>query len=194
MKWVGKFYRLNKERIVTNIWDADAVMIPEGDYVELHQDVVTDLNNAIVAGKKVRLKAKANEKKILGDGDFVIVNVASKEIKRKKLMEMLSAESQQSVGLVSAIDFFEYLELFVQFLEKGIYITNKNREEKYLEVINTGDVDTIAALERYLEIRDNTLTAVNSYKNTKSAMKRAFTAKTEKEIDVVYDEYKRGCA
>lgn len=185
---------MNKERIITNIWDADAVMIPKGDYVEIEQDAVLKLNSAMVDGNKVRLKVKAKENKVLDETDFVITKVPKKEVQRKKLMQMLNAESQNSVGLVSAIDFFEYLELFVQFLEKGIYITNKNREEKYLEVINTGDVDTITALERYLEIRDNTLTAVNSYKNTKSAMKRTFNAKTSKELDIVYDEYKRGCA
>lgn len=194
MKWVAKYYKLNKEKIVTNIWDADAVMIPRGDYVEIENNSVTEINNAIVTGKKIRLKAKAKLDGVLTVNDFVVTNVSKVEVQRKRLMEMLSAEAQGSLGLVSALDFFEYLELFVQFLEKGIYITNKNREEKYLEVINTGDRDTIEALERYLEIRDNTLTAVNSYTNTKSAMKRAFNSKSVRELDIVYDEYKRGCA
>jgi hypothetical protein len=194
MNWVAKYYKLNGEKIVTNIWDADAVMLPQGDYVKVDAGSVVSLNTSIIKGDKVRLRAKTKLDKTLTEEDFVITKVPKLEVERKKLMQTLSEESKSSVALVSAIDFFEYLELFTQFLEKGVYITNKNREEKYLEVINTGDKDTIEALERYLEIRDNCLTATNSYKNTRSAMKRTFKAKTVKELEIIYDEYKRGCA
>lgn len=194
MKWVAKYYKMNNEKIVTNVWDKDAVMIPEGDYVTVKQDSVIELNNALVDGKKILIKKTAPKTKELSLEHFKIIHVTKVEVLRKKMMEMLSKEAQVSVGRVSAIDFFEYLELFLQFLEKGVYITEKNREEKYLEIINTGDVDTIKALERYLEIRDHTLTAGNAYKNIRNAKKRVFEAKTLKELDIIYDEYKRGCA
>ena len=51
-------------------------------------------------------------------------------------------------------DFYEFSILNNAFVEKGFIITNANREEKYLEIINTGDTKLIDNLEKYLLSRD----------------------------------------
>lgn len=53
------------------------------------------------------------------------------------------------------IDFVTFMSLNNMFLEKGIIITDNNREESYIKVIETGDEKLIAALEKYLLLKDD---------------------------------------
>jgi len=52
------------------------------------------------------------------------------------------------------MDFFEFVVANNKFCTRGIFITDDNREEEYLKIINTGDIDLIENLERFLESFD----------------------------------------
>lgn len=53
------------------------------------------------------------------------------------------------------IDFVTFMQLNNSFADKGIFITEKNREEKYIEIIETGDGSLIEDLEQYINLLDN---------------------------------------
>lgn len=53
------------------------------------------------------------------------------------------------------LDFVTFMQLNNSFASKGIFITEKNREEKYIEIIETGDEKLIEDLEKYIILLDN---------------------------------------
>ena len=46
------------------------------------------------------------------------------------------------------------LLLHDKFAAEGIYITNENREEKYIEILEKDDPKLLEALEKYIEALD----------------------------------------
>lgn len=53
------------------------------------------------------------------------------------------------------IDFVTFMQLNNKFASKGIFITDENREEKYIEIIETGEEELINELENYIELKDS---------------------------------------
>ena len=62
-------------------------------------------------------------------------------------------------------DFFEFSILNNKLIDAGYVITDENREEKYLEIINAGDQTIIDILEVYLEVRDSIAIHKHHYDN-----------------------------
>lgn len=52
------------------------------------------------------------------------------------------------------MDFVSLMLLNNKFLSKGIIITDDNREECYIKIIETGDDSLIVELEKYIQLRD----------------------------------------
>lgn len=53
------------------------------------------------------------------------------------------------------IDFVSLMMINNKFLSKGIFITDDNKEECYIKIIETGDESLITDLERYLVLKDD---------------------------------------
>jgi hypothetical protein len=53
------------------------------------------------------------------------------------------------------IDFVSIMMINNKFLSKGIVITDDNKEECYIKIIETGDESLITELERYLTLKDD---------------------------------------
>lgn len=53
------------------------------------------------------------------------------------------------------LDFVIFMQLNNSFAARGIFITDKNKEEKYIEIIETGDENLIQDLEQYIMLLDN---------------------------------------
>jgi len=58
------------------------------------------------------------------------------------------------VGYISMFEFFSFQLLNNKLGAAGYIISDSNREEKYLEIVNTGDSDLISSLEEYLALLD----------------------------------------
>lgn len=53
------------------------------------------------------------------------------------------------------IDFVSFMLLQSKFMSKGIYISDTNREEAYIKVIELGDESLIGDLESYINLLDS---------------------------------------
>jgi len=53
------------------------------------------------------------------------------------------------------IEFVSFMILNNKLASNGIFITDENKEEKYIEIIETGNTDLIADLEEYITLLDN---------------------------------------
>lgn len=52
------------------------------------------------------------------------------------------------------IDFASFMILNNKFAAKGIFITDENKEEEYIKVIESGEMSLIEDLESYINLRD----------------------------------------
>jgi PDZ domain-containing secreted protein len=57
--------------------------------------------------------------------------------------------------IFTLLDFVSFMQLNNKFASKGIFITDNNREECYIKVIESGDESLIIDLERYITLADN---------------------------------------
>ena len=53
------------------------------------------------------------------------------------------------------LDFVNFFILSNELLSKGFNITDDNREEVYIKIIETGDIKLIEDLEKYITLRDS---------------------------------------
>ena len=74
-------------------------------------------------------------------------------------------------------------------MDKGYIITEENREEKYLAMLNTGDEALISKLEEYLNLRDEVQYVSNDYHNYKIAKVGINEASTLEKAQVFLDQY-----
>ena len=56
---------------------------------------------------------------------------------------------------VKLIDFVTYINLNNKFSSKGIFVTDDNKEEAYIKIIETGDESLISDLEKFITIKDS---------------------------------------
>jgi len=194
MKYVGKYSTLENGHVVTNFYDKDRVMLPEGEYVNIDNITVAKLNSELVDKNIVKVKPSSLKKKLLNIDDFIIEEVSNLEKKRQNYRHKIMSNITDILGKISAFDLFEYLEIFSSFFDKGIVITDQNREEKYLEILNIGDEILLEHLEKFLEIKDRVRPISNTYKNTQAALSRIREADSEEELDRIFEAYKKGSA
>jgi hypothetical protein len=195
-KYLCKYYIRNGEAIVTSIVNSSTTLAPKGDYAPIDSMDTVIINNAIISRKVVKIinMDKVKEEIPLTSEDFEITELTPFEKKRNNYRDKINNSISHTLASINALDTFEYLETFSAFLDRGIVITEKNREEKYLEVINTGDEWMIEHLERYLDIKDRVRPLSNFYKNATAALKRLRKAEAEEEVDKIFEDFKKGCA
>lgn len=100
---------------------------------------------------------------------------------RVKIIKDAKRKLESLVKENDMIDYINYIDLNNELAERGIFITNSNREEKYLEILETGNEHNIDLLEDYLNLRDD-LSRVKSAKN--DFLKILEKVKDTKEADI----------
>lgn len=72
----------------------------------------------------------------------------------KNLAEYKLKEKYLTLSRNSITSMVFYVDALMQLADKGYFITDQNREEKYIEIIETGDEELIELLEEYLIHKD----------------------------------------
>ncbi len=95
----------------------------------------------------------------------------------------------QAAAQLRAFDFFEFTMCNNFLASKGFFITDENREEVYIQIINSGDEKVIEHLEKYLNLLDRISVPnyqYNSYLEFEEAVKDAKTLGELKELEENY--------
>lgn len=87
--------------------------------------------------------------------DLIIVDETD-DIKKIQHAALIKAKTliTPEITKESGYTMYEYMVYHDELMEEGIVITNKNRETKYMEIIETDDESLIELLENYLECKD----------------------------------------
>jgi hypothetical protein len=83
-------------------------------------------------------------------------------------------------------EFFDFIMCNNILAASGIVITEKNRRQKYLEIIDTGDIELIDALETYLNSLDRMKIINGWYRTYKEFDKNVNNSETKEQIDEHY--------
>jgi hypothetical protein len=113
--------------------------------------------------KIVRIDLNTKEIDIKGNSDSF-----ENFIYGSKQEEIATILRNDFLGKVDAhinIDLIIYNQTMLELADAGYIITDKNREEKYLEILETGDESLIDLLEQYLVLKDK-ITFIISQKKT----------------------------
>jgi len=166
------------------------------------QDMMADYGQEYIT-----ISAKAAEKinEILAEGntpfapkgqkfEIVPAQITSSdfdELHREKMALVNKANQRVTAKLtsISQLTMFSFTILNNYFIDKGYVITEDNREEKYLAILNTGDADLIAKLEEYLNLRDEVQYVSSDYTNYKIAKQGINDAETVEDAQTFLDQY-----
>jgi hypothetical protein len=177
---------------LVNFYIKDQVhMMPGRDYYDLPDEFFFNLRHDVMNGKKIVIK-----KKLLQSGKFSLDDFQTKKItKFQEEKQALSSKLRNKVaGLAIATSFFEIYEFIAvtgMLASQGVFLTDENREETYLNIINTGDETLINALERYLDIKDNMDKLFYDYKSIVDYMRRIERTESPEELKAVKETWGR---
>ena len=92
------------------------------------------------------------------------------------------------------IDFVSFIMLSNKFMDKGIFITEENREDSYIKIIETGDDQLIAELERYINLQDKMIVVEKKkeeYEEIVQALRNLNDYNDESAVNTIVESYLR---
>ena len=98
-------------------------------------------------------------------------------------------ELMNRVGYDLNFDVFEFVLLNNQLINKGFVITDENREDKYLEIINLDDDELIETLRNFLEAFDRLSPHLFFYRKYKEVSKLIDELQDKDSIVKAVEEY-----
>lgn len=115
------------------------------------------IKQALLSGKKVHIQKTALRTNEVLPGEFEILDVAENgELENLKESSIIKVRMLVTPELakISSFSMYGFIVLNNDLSNAGYFITNDNREEKYLEILETGDEQLIQKLEDYLNYKD----------------------------------------
>jgi hypothetical protein len=163
-----------------------------GTYIEIKKDIVwEEMAKQLKAGNPVFLPKGLTRDYTLSDIILPLVGRAADPLavpkqaaKIKGWETMINRLSYDTI-----IHSYVFMIENMRMLEKGYFIHDDNREEQYLEIINTGDGDLISLLESYLEAKDDIIWADRYHRRHKDFLAEIDEAKNLDEIKQAVDVY-----
>ena len=115
------------------------------------------IKEALLKGNRVQIQKAALRTNEVLPGEFTVIELQdtdplqySKDASITKVRMLVTPE----LSKISGFALYGFMVLNNDLANQGYFITNDNREEKYLEILETGDEKLIAKLEDYLNYKD----------------------------------------
>jgi len=140
-----------------------------------------EINNFIAANISDKTIIIDSEGNILFK-DEKYYNIPVKDIKRVSIIKEAKLKVESLVQKVDMITYINYIDINNELSSHGIFITNNNREEKYLEILEIGDENLIDLLEAFLEAKDE-LQVVKSAKKDFNRVLQSVYKLTEDDVE-----------
>lgn len=115
------------------------------------------MKDAILAGKIIHVPKGAMRSVEVLPGDFEIIEPDNEdELQTTKNASIVKIRMlvTPAFAKISGLTLYGFMVLNNDLANEGYFITNENREEKYLAILETGDEKLISKLEDYLNYKD----------------------------------------
>lgn len=94
-----------------------------------------------------------------------------------------------SISHMYPFKLYKYFNHYNALVAKGIFVTDENQEEKYFDVINTGDDDLVIKFSEFIDIKNDMNDEYTIYKDYNTYHRRLYLSKTKQEAKQVYEEF-----
>ena len=109
-------------------------------------------------------------------------------IKKEEAAKVLNDYYQRVMNSVALFEMYNVMLINNELGANGYFITSTNREEVYIDIINSGDEKLITLLQEYLEAKDKIDPMMTYYNKLKEAKLKLKEAKTVEEIDPIVED------
>jgi len=96
--------------------------------------------------------------------------------------------------IFTLLDFVKFIQLNNKFMDLGIYITDDNKEECYIKIIEKNDPKLIDDLEEYINLKDSIKIIENNkkeYVKIVNKLKSLDDLDNESEVNSIVEDYLR---
>lgn len=148
------------------------------------------ISEALLEGKVVQIPKTLQTDEVLPH-ELQIIDAAELDPlknKRSACIAKVRMLITPELTKVSGLALYGFMVLNNDMINAGYAITADNREEKYLEILETGDEDLIGKLEDYLNYKDE-IERVAQLERTFSKFQRTINNATEEEIQDLENEF-----
>lgn len=182
--------KIEKYFVGNVLFEEQKYLSPGRDFVPVGPDLGMKIRGIIASGAEVLLEEeKVKNPRNLQYEDFEIINRSDFEIeKRKEVLRIKNVLGYQT-AMLSAMDFFGFYTSFSELISRGYNINDKNRDEIYLEIIDTGDEYLIDLLRSYVETNDKIKESYNKYSEIKKILREIDKVETIEELSKLKDSY-----
>lgn len=113
------------------------------------------IKKALVEGNEVRVYKPLTASEVIPT-DIKVLKVKEDDIVafRNATIKRVRMIVNPELASVSGLSYYGFMCLNNELADKGFFITEENREAKYLAILETGDEKLIEKLEQYLNYRD----------------------------------------
>jgi hypothetical protein len=111
------------------------------------------------------------------------------EVYKKINMRRINKKMSYNMANLSSLDILSFTAINTELIAEGYAITNDNREEKYIEIIETENDELIEKLEDYLILLDKVHTSLSFTNMCRSYVKKVLSAESEDEVDEFISEF-----
>ena len=147
------------------------------------------IENAIENDFAVQIKKPIAANEVLPN-DLIISDVANdlEVIKHSALIKAKTLVTPE-ITKESGYTMYEFIIYHDELMEEGYVITNKNRESKYMEIIETEDNELIELLEKYLEAKDKIARGFFIKNRYDKLTKQVLRSKTQEEVELLVNTF-----
>lgn len=176
---------------VTNVILSEAkYILPNAKYISLPNNVALNLKSNLNQGRTVSIIKDLADNPPSKDIPLEHFQIEEpKTLEQKKSAERAKVHQRISAytSLLTGFDILEFLLITGKLNSMGFNVlSEENKEETFMEIINTGNEDLIEDLERFLEVKDIFDNMMRKYRGLKQYFKEITECDSEEELrDVV---------
>lgn len=172
------------------LFEEQKYLSPERDFVAISPEVGMKIRETLTSGAKILLTE--DQVKNPGDltyDDFEINLGTDLELEKRKEYTSLRNFIGYQTAMISALDFFGFYTSYSELLMRGYNINDANRDELYLQIIDTEDEHLIELLQTYVETCDKIKERFSLYSTVKKLLNDIDQATTLEELSQIKDSY-----
>ena len=151
----GDVWEITGAMVQTDEYEVDPEMVHEIKSRELFNYIKNTLKTSSIQF------SKDTEGELIEE-DLEIYEYDELLLKKENTLNKARIYISTRLNAISLFELYEFTLCNNILVEAGFTITDANRKEKYLEIIDKGDINLIDALERFLKSKDR-LEIVNSW-------------------------------
>ena len=178
----GSYVKITETRI-----EKDDYPVDTSKFLEVEDIVFFKKVEQIVGDNEI--KYSSDFKGQLTFGDLIITPINDLDATKVNALTKARMELLSRLDMTVLFQFFEFIMMEHNLREKGYTITDENREDMYLRIINTGDVELIGQLEKYLNAKDQLTQHYAWYQRFSDASKKIEESVDSKQVQTVLNEY-----